>query len=109
MDRHGTEEVFIVDEGVVGGPLVADATDGQPVTEDRRAEAPAAEVDGVTALEAAAGSAPRFRFSRLGPRGGSGRQPSPSNLRRIAREMTRTDVGFSRVPAGYLGQSSITT
>ncbi len=85
MDRHGTEQYFVVGEGLYGGD-----TDG-----------------GTTAAAetAAAATGPPFRFSRLGPNG-TGHQLSESNLTKLARAMTRTGAGPSGVPAGftYLGQ-----
>ena len=86
MDRHGTEQYFVVGEGLLGGNIDGATTEA--------AEAAAADV-----------TAPPFRFSRLGPKG-TGHQLSESNLTKMARAMTRTGAGASGVPAGftYLGQ-----
>ena len=86
MDRHGTEQYFVVGEGLLGG----DADGGTTA---------------VAETAAAAAAAPPFRFSRLGPKG-TGHQLSDSNLTKLALAMTRTGAGPSGVPAGftYLGQ-----
>ena len=86
MDRHGTEQYFVIGEGLLG----SDADGGT---------ATAAEAT------AAVAAAPPFRFSRLGPKG-TGHQLSESNLTKLALAMTRTGAGPSGVPAGftYLGQ-----
>jgi Animal haem peroxidase len=83
VERHGSESYFVLGEG-----LLAESSGG-------RARPLAA------AVEAAA---PRFRFTRLGPRG---RALSDSTLEKVARAMTpEGGRRTSRIPAGYtyLGQ-----
>ena len=96
--RHGSETFFIKGEGVlttqVGGRT---GEEGDPLTD---AESPRP----VAATALAAGAAPPFRFSRLGPKGPA--LPLPL-ARRLARGMTVGGGGTAgSVPAGYtyLGQ-----
>ena len=82
MDRHGTEQYFVIGEG-----LFSDA-DG----------------DGTAHLAAAAAAAaPPFRFSRMGPRG---EQLGHAKRVKLARAMIRGGGGNTGIPAGYtyLGQ-----
>ncbi|NUR06760.1 MAG: heme peroxidase [Nocardioidaceae bacterium] len=94
---HGSETFFVEGEGVlttqVGG---RDGAAADPVNES--------ETPRVAAARAlAAGAAPPFRFSRVGPKG------TPLNatiLKKLARAMTVGGGGLGDVPAGYtyLGQ-----
>ncbi len=85
MDRHGTEQYFVIGEG-----LFSDA-DGDGTAHLAAASA------------AAAAAAPPFRFSRMGPRG---EQLGHANRVKLARAMIRGGGGNTGVPAGYtyLGQ-----
>ena len=79
---HGSESFFVVGEGLIG-----EARGG-------RAHAAAA---------AAAASTPKFRFSRIGPKG----KPNTKAVRKtVAKAMTTGGGGDSGIPAGYtyLGQ-----
>ena len=84
--KHGSESYFVVGEG-----LLTESVGGRP--RGSAAAAPAS----------AAGAAPPFRFSRLGPQGVG---LSERNRTRIAVAMTRGGGRVGRVPAGYtyLGQ-----
>ena len=79
---HGSESFFVVGEGLIG-----EARGG-------RAHA---------AVAAAAASTPKFRFSRVGPKG----KPNTKAVRKaVAKAMTAGGGGDSGIPAGYtyLGQ-----
>ena len=96
--KHGSETFFITGEGVlttqVGGRT---GEEGDPLT---ATESPRP----VAAVPLAAGAAPPFRFSRLGPKGPA--LPIPL-ARKLARGMTVGGGGTAgNVPAGYtyLGQ-----
>lgn len=82
MSTHGLDSYFVVGEG-----LLTPSANGD---------------DGAVAALAAV-QAPRFRFSRVGPKG---TQPSRSARRRVAEAMADGGGGGSRIPAGftYLGQ-----
>src|SRR4051794_6040222 len=92
--RHGSESFFIEGEGLVNTQL-GGRHGGQPDPVDAPGTTPPA------ALRA--GTAPPFRFSRLGPRGRA--LPEPLALA-LADAMTRGGGGRGDVPAGYtyLGQ-----
>src|SRR3954453_12298148 len=91
--RHGTASFFIEGEGLVDTSL-GGRSGGAP---DR--------VDAASAAKPslAAGAAPPFRFSRVGPRR---RQLSEENRRKIAPAMIKQGKPHSNIPAGftYLGQ-----
>ena len=81
MAGHGTESYFVVGEGLLtGGDGASPAT-----------------------AAAAAASGPRFRFSRMMPKGIQLADPA---RRKLAMAMTQGGGGFGQVPAGftYLGQ-----
>jgi hypothetical protein len=84
MERHGSESYFVVGEGLLG-----EALGGRPPTL-------------AAAVEAAV---PKFRFSRMGPKG-SGKQLGEPNRRRIAEGMTVGNLTGSEMGAGftYFGQ-----
>jgi hypothetical protein len=92
--RHGSESFFIEGEGLINTQLGGRHGDeADPIT-DPGASAPDSK---------RAGTAPPFRFSRVGPRG----RAVPASLAlALARAMTRGGGGRGNVPAGYtyLGQ-----
>ena len=83
-ERHGQETFFVVDEGVLGETLGG------------RQETLAAPL---------AANAPKFRFSRMGPKG-AGKQLGDANIRKIAQAMTVAAGPPGAMAAGftYLGQ-----
>lgn len=91
--QHGTESFFIEGEGLIDTSL-GGRSGGDP---DRVDEASAA------TPSLAAGAAPPFRFSRVGPKG---RQLSEANRHKIAAAMIKQGKPRSNIPAGftYLGQ-----
>jgi Animal haem peroxidase len=92
--RHGSESFFIEGEGLVNTQLGGRHGDqADPIT-DPGADPPVAR---------RVGSAPPFRFSRIGPRGRA--LPAPLALA-LARAMVEGGGGAGDIPAGYtyLGQ-----
>ena len=92
--RHGSESFFIEGEGLVNTQLGGRHGDQpDPITEPEAAPAAARR----------AGSAPPFRFSRVGPRGRALGEPLALA---VADAMTKGGGGRGDVPAGYtyLGQ-----
>ncbi len=95
--HHGSETFHIEGEGIVGqqaGGRSGDAPD--PVTESAEATAAAPRA-------LAAGEAPPFRFSRVGPKG---TPIGPALTKKVAKAMISGGGGNGDVPAGYtyLGQ-----
>jgi Animal haem peroxidase len=91
--QHGSESFFIEGEGLVDTSLGGRSGD-EPDRVDQASD---------TAPRLAAGAAPPFRFSRIGPKG---RQLSDANRRKIAAAMIKQGKPRSAIPAGftYLGQ-----
>jgi hypothetical protein len=84
MEKHGSESYFVLGEG-----LLTESVGGRPRVLARTVEA----------------ATPPFRFSRMGPGGGS-RQPSDSARRKLGDAMAIGGGGNGQIPAGftYLGQ-----
>jgi hypothetical protein len=84
MERHGSESYFVLGEGLLGETL-----GGRPTTLSVEAEQ----------------AVPKFRFSRMGPKG-TGKQLGEPNRRKIAEAMTLASATPGQIPAGYtyLGQ-----
>jgi hypothetical protein len=80
VERHGSERYFVIGEGWLG-----ESARGRQLAD--------------------AGTAPPFRFSRLGP-SGVGRQLGDPNLKKIAAAITAGVGSASGIPSGftYLGQ-----
>jgi len=98
--KHGSESFFVEGEGLLSTQVGGRSGDaGDPVTdsESLRAAAP-------TPLPA--GTAPPFRFRRVGPRGTPLGAPVVRKLARAMIAAGRHDGGAGTVPAGYtyLGQ-----
>ena len=85
MEHHGSESYFVLGEGLLG-----ESAGGRARTLS-------------TAVEA---QVPPFRFSRMGPNGGGGRQLGKSTHVRTGNAMAAGGGGASQIPAGftYLGQ-----
>jgi hypothetical protein len=88
VEQHASESYFVLGEGLLTES--AGGRDGGP--------------PGVAAR--AIGGAPPFRFSRMGPKGGGGRQLGEPNRKKIGVAMAAGGGGASQIPAGftYLGQ-----
>jgi len=84
VEHHGSESYYVIGEG-----LLDETLGGRPRTL-------------AAAVERAA---PKFRFSRLGPKG-TGKQLGEPNRRKIAEAMTAGNLTGGRIGAGftYLGQ-----
>jgi Animal haem peroxidase len=82
VDKHGSESYFVEGEGLLG-----ESGGGREVA------------------IAAAADTPKFRFSRMGPKG-TGRQLPDALLRRLGATMAEGGGGAGPIPAGftYLGQ-----
>ena len=95
--RHGSESFFIVGEGLVNTQMGGRSDDEpDPITQPKLAAS--------VAPDLAAGAAPPFLFSRVGPRGSKLR---PALAKKLANAMTPFgDQPEGNVPAGYtyLGQ-----
>ena len=84
MEKHGSESYYVIGEGLLG-----EVIGGREATLARAVEA----------------EAPPFRFSRMGPGGGT-LQLGDANLQRLGNAMAVGGGGAAQIPAGftYLGQ-----